>query len=525
MATVLQTTPFQRKVLTITMSLGTALVAMDMTIVGVVLPVMQGSLKASMEQMAWIITSYIVASAIMTPLSGALTAPFGRKTVYICSLACFAITSGLCGLATDLSQMVVFRTLQGISGAAIMPLSQSIIFDMYEQKDYNRAYGLFVVGALGGPVIGPVVGGFLTEFTNWRWAFFVNLPLVGAALLIVLYLMPSKGRIQNLKIDFLGFALLAIFVACLQLVLDRGVSEDWFSSTEIVLESLIGFGAFYFFVVHMFTHQSPFLNVALFTDSNYVSGLVVTFAASVALFAPIVLIPSFLQDLQGYTVIDAGLLLAPRGFGSAIAVTVIPILLKQFSARYVCLCGSFLILFSLYNVHHFNLEVGAGPVIYTGLIHGIGVGMIILPVSVLSLGSLPSQLRDQAAALFQLVRNLGSSIGIALAVTVMAETSDANLVDLYSFFTIFNSDAINSASGLLATDNPQGLFLLKMELIRQSRMIGFQNAFIVLIATSLIAIPFILSFRSQGESSTSRWMSSDGLKRLKAKLLSIFVRS
>lgn len=522
MAPTLQTTPFQRRVLTATVSLCGAIVAMDMTIAGVILPVMQGSLKANMQQMSWIMTSYIVAGAIMTPLSGALTAPFGRKTVIICSLSTFIVTSFMCGLATDLNQMVFYRILQGAAGAALTPLSQSVIFDLYEQKDHQRAYGWFALGIMGGPMIGPVVGGYLTEILNWRWVFFINVPIAGAALALIFVYMPTKERVRSLRFDYLGFALLAICIACLQLVLDRGVGEDWFTSTEIILETLIAVAALYFFLVHMMTEKKPFLDLDLFKDTNYVSGLLVMFAASFAMIVPMVLVPTFLQDLQGRTVIDAGLLLAPRGIGFALGIVLAPRMLALLSPRYVCLSGSFLISYGLIAMTNFNLEVGPWPVIYTGFTQGLGMGLVVIPVSTIALGSLPPRLRDQAAALFQLMRSLGSSLGIALGVTVMTVTSDTNLIDLYSFYTELNPGLGDAAGGLWSIENPQGLFLLKMELTRQARMIGFQNAFIVMFLAGLITIPFILRFQTPNELSSSRRAYLDTFKRLKSRAIGIF---
>lgn len=503
------------------MAMCTAVVSMDMTIANVVLPVMQGSLNANLEQMTWIITSYIVAGAIMTTLAGSLTAPLGRKTVVISSLVGFIVSSALCGLATDLPQMVFFRILQGISGAALVPLSQSIIVDIHDEHNNQQAFVIYSIGAMAGPVIGPVIGGYLTEIANWRWVFFINLPIGAVAIALIWINMPSRRRVRHLKFDLFGFTLLALSIACLQLVLDRGLSKDWFTSTEIVIETMIAIGAFYFFLVHLATGKAPFLDLSLFKSGNYVNGLVVATMVSASMFTPIVLLPPFLQDLQGYSVLDAGILLAPRAAGTMLGVMIAPQLLKYMNARYVCLIGALLIIYSLWCILSFNLEVGPGAVIYTGFVHGAGVGIVFLPITSIAINSLPPELRDQAASFYHLLRNLGSSIGVALGVTVMVVTGDANLVDLYSHFTAFGSGLDHVAGMPLTTENLQGLFLLKMELVRQSKMIGFQNAFIVMILASILAIPFILSFRRPGESGAFSWTQSDLVKRIKLRLLKL----
>jgi len=495
MTVVLKTDPLQRRLITGCLVFSSVMVTMDTTIANVVLPVMQGSLNASSDHMPWVITSYIVAGAIATPLAGSLTGPVGRKTILMASLVGFIVSSLLCGLATDLAQMVVFRALQGFTSAALMPLSQSLLFDMYEPEDHPQAMSVFSLGLMIGPVLGPIIGGLISEHSSWRWVFLINLPLAGIALVGLMIYMPSTARTRGTRFDYLGFALLAVAIACVQLVLDRGEAKDWFASTEIFIETILAGGTLYFFILHMMTAKSPFVDIGLFRDWNFVSSLLMVFTLGGTLFAPIVLLAPFLQDMQGYNIVDAGMLLSTRGIGTVMGFLLVPHLMRRIDPRLILVAGSCLIVIALTGMLNFNLEVGTWPIVWTGVVQGFGIGLMFMPISVMGFATLEPRLRDQAAAFYTLVRNLGGSLGVAIGAYVLLVSTDANLVDLYNQFAAFGPNAPEAAALPWPLDNPQGLFLMKQELLRQSRMTGYHNVFMVLIWAAVATLPLILLMR------------------------------
>src|SRR5579862_1530783 len=399
--------------ITVTIMLASILQALDNTIANVALPRMQGSLSATQDQMTWVLTSYIVAAAIMTPLTGWLADRYGRKPLFLVSIIGFTLASALCGLAESLGQIVLFRVLQGAFGAALIPMSQAVLFDTYPPAQHGRAMALWGIGVVLGPTAGLVLGGWLTDNYSWRWVFYINVPFGILAVLGVLAYFPDT-RHEKKHFDFLGFALLALFVGTLQLMLDRGSLKDWFSSNEIKIETLIVVMALYLFVVHTLTAPRPFVRLAIYRDRNFLSGSVLIFVIGIVLFATLALLPPLLQDLLGYSVFQSGLVTAPAGLGTWIAMFVVGRLVGRVDSRLIIGTGLAITAASLWQMTQFSLQMDMSPVVWSGLIRGFGMGIVWVPMAALAFVTLPAAMRNEGTALFNLVRNVGSSIGISM---------------------------------------------------------------------------------------------------------------
>src|SRR5882762_412312 len=321
-----------RGLITISVMLASFLQALDQTIANVALPRMGGELSATQEQISWVLTSYIVAAAIMTPLTGWLADLYGRKKVLVLSVVVFTVSSALCGVAQSLGQIVLFRALQGVAGAALVPQSQAVLLDINPPERHGRAMAVWVLAVVVGPAVGPVLGGWLTEDYSWRWVFYINVP-VGILSALGLLGFMRDSQTQRQTFDFLGFATLSLAIGALQIMLDRGQLQDWFSSTEICLEAALAAVAFYLFMVHTLTARAPFVSLGLFRDRNFTVGSVAIFTFGVVLFATLALLPPLLQELMGYPVITTGWVTAPRGVGTLIATFAVGRLISLVDAR------------------------------------------------------------------------------------------------------------------------------------------------------------------------------------------------
>ena len=400
--------------ITIAMMMGTLLNSLDMTIANVALPNIRGSLSAAPDQITWVLTSYLIATAIMTPLSGWLAARFGMKQVLLISMAGFTLASMLCGLATDLGEIVVFRALQGACGAALIPLAQAIVLDLYPPRLVGRVMALWGMASMLGPVIGPSLGGWLTDSLSWRWVFFINLPVGALAFALLFASMSSGGGGRHRPFDFLGFGALTIFVGGVQLVLDRGPSQDWFSSPEIWTEAIIALIGLWVFVVQTVTAEHPFFERALALDRNFVSCTLFGFSLGIFLFAIMALLPTMMQQFMGYSAYESGLVSMPRGIATFVAMIVVGRLIGRIDTRLLLFVGLSLSGLALSLMTGFNLSMSARPIIITGIIQGFGSGLIFVPLSALAFTTISPALRAEAASLYNVSRSLGSGLGISV---------------------------------------------------------------------------------------------------------------
>ena len=486
--------------ITCSIMLATIMQALDTTIANVALPHMQGSLSATQDQVAWVLTSYIVAAAIMTPPTGFLSAKLGRKRLFVWSVVGFTLASMLCGIAATLEQMVLFRLLQGVFGAALVPLSQSVLLDTYPKEKHGAAMAMWGVGVMVGPILGPTLGGWLTEYYNWRWVFFINLPFGILALMGILAFVPETEK-DNKPIDFFGFALLGLAIGSLQMMLDRGELLDWFSSTEIVVEAVLAALAFYMFVVHMLTHPHPFITPRLFKDRNLVTGLCFIFLVGIVLLATMALLPPFLQNLKGYPVITVGFVLAPRGIGTMIAMMLVGRMVGKVDTRLLILGGLLATAYSLWQMVGFNLDTDQYSIVESGVIQGLGLGFIFVPLSTITFSTLEPKLRTEAAGLFSLLRNIGSSIGISVVTAMLSENTQINHADIAQHVSPYNpmmQDGWIPQAWSLET--ARGLALLNGEVTRQAATIAYLNDFQFMMWVTLAAVPLLIFLRRPARS-------------------------
>jgi DHA2 family multidrug resistance protein len=482
--------------ITISIMLATIMQVVDMTIVNVALPHMQGNMSATQDQISWVLTSYIVAAAIMTPVTGVLAARFGRKRLFAVSVVGFTIASVLCGWATSLDQIVIYRVLQGALGASLVPLSQAVLLDVYPREKHGSAMALWGMGVMVGPILGPTLGGYLTEYYSWRWAFYINVPLGILALLGILSFVPETERHPNRGFDFFGFALLSIAIGALQLMLDRGNSLDWFGSREIVLEAVAAALAFYMFLVHMFTAERPFIEPALFKDRNFTAGLTLMFVVGVMLLATLALLPPFLQSLLGFPVVTAGLVLAPRGIGTMFAMLLVGRLVSRVDTRYLVLFGLAMTAISMWQMAGFTLEVGIKEIVVTGVVQGVGLGFIFVPLSTAAFATLHPRYRNEGTAMFSLIRNIGSSIGISLVVTVLGARTQINHAGVGAYLTPFR-DAMHAPwlPQIWDFSTRAGAVALDAEVTRQAVMLAYLDDFRFMMVMTLLAVPLLLLLR------------------------------
>jgi len=466
---------------------------LDNTIANVALPHIQGSLSATQDQMAWVLTSYIVAAAIMTPLAGWLAGRFGRKRVVLISIAGFTMASMLCGLAQSLSQMVLARLLQGACGAALVPMSQAVMLDINPPENHARAMSLWVMGVTLGPIIGPALGGWLTDDYNWRWVFYINVPFGILAFLGVLSTMP-ESTIKRSPFDFVGFATLSLAVGALQITLDRGQLMDWFNSPEICIEAALSATALYLFIVHMVTsRKAPFLDPALFKDRNFLAGCAFMATVGLVLFATLALLPPLLQNLLNYPVITTGLATAPRGFGTLLAMLIVARLGKVIEARWIIGFGFAMTALSAWQMTQFDLQMDMGTVIWSGLAQGMGTGLVYVPLASATFATLRPALRNEGAALFSLSRNLGSSIGISIVETMLTRNTQTAHASLAAHVSPFSSVVRAHTPG--GVPGVRGLAALNAEVTQQATMIAYLDNFKMMLWLCLLAIPLVLFLR------------------------------
>ncbi|MGC1817300.1 MAG: DHA2 family efflux MFS transporter permease subunit [Casimicrobiaceae bacterium] len=484
-----------RVLITASVMLASIMQALDNTIANVALPRIQGSLSATQDQMAWVLTSYIIAAAIMTPLSGWLAGQVGRKRVFLFSVVGFTVSSALCGLAQSLPEIVIARLFQGLCGAALIPMSQAVLLDIYPPAQHARAMAIWIMGVTIGPILGPALGGWLTENYNWRWVFYINVPFGILSFLGILSFMPET-QLHKSRFDFFGFATLSLAIGALQLMLDRGQLRDWFNSTEIWIEASIAGLALYLFIVHMLTSSKPlFVSPVLFKDRNFVTGNFFIFTIGVVLFATLALLPSMLQDLLGYPVVLTGLVTAPRGIGTLAAMLIVGRLMGKLDSRLVIIAGFGITAWSLWNMTGFYLQMNTAPIVWSGLAQGLGTGFVYVPLAAVTFATLSPRFRNEGTALFSLVRNLGSSIGISVVEALLTRNTQAMHSSLAERVTPYG-DFMHLQSAATAT--AQGLAMLNQAVGRQAAMIAYNDDFKLMMVLTLCAIPLVALLRSGG---------------------------
>jgi DHA2 family multidrug resistance protein len=488
--------PIHRGLIALSTVLATTLQTVDTTIANVALPHMQGSMSATQDQISWVLTSYIVAIAIMTPPTGWLAGRFGRKRLFLVSIAGFTAASMLCGAAGTLEEIVLFRLLQGAFGAAIVPLSQSILLDTYPRERHGMAMAMWGMGVMIGPIIGPTLGGFLTDNYSWRWVFYINLPVGLLAFAGLLLFVPETKRARARPFDWFGFTLLSLALGGFQMMMDRGELLGWFDAAEIVAEAVIAGLALYMFVAHIMTAEHPFLEPGLFADRNFVTGILVMFMIGVLLLSTLALLPPFLQHLLDYPVLTTGYVLAPRGFGTIIAMMINGRLVGKVSSRLLIIVGLSITAYSLHEMSQFNLDVSGETVAWTGFLQGLGLGFVFVPLSSLTFATLAQRYRTEGTSIFNLMRNIGSSIGVSIVIYLLATNMQANHAVLAEYATPFNhAFALPNIAQFWNLNDTYGLAALDAEINRQAAVIAYLDDFTFMKWITLATIPLILVLR------------------------------
>jgi DHA2 family multidrug resistance protein len=482
-----------RTMITVSAIGATLLQSLDQTIANVALPYMQGSFSASYDEITWVLTSYITAAAIMTAPVGWLATRFGRKPLFIICILGFTVASMLCGAAQSLAQIVGFRLLQGMFSAALVPLSQATLLDIYPHERRGFAMAIWGMGVMIGPIMGPTLGGFLTEHYDWRWVFYINVPfglLAAAGLLIFL---PNTRETGSSRFDWLGFAVLSTGIGALQLMLDRGQDLDWFSSREIIVEGILAGLGFYLFVVHLFSARQPLLRLSLFRDSNFLSGLVLMFAVGTVLVSSLALMTPWLQVLGDYPVETAGMIMAPRGLGNFTAIMISGRLATRLDPRYLVGGGLVLLCTSFYIMTGWTPDVSQRDIITTIVLQGFGLGMVFMPLQVLAFTTLTPALRTEGAALFALLRNIGAAIGVSVTSTMLARNTQALHEVIGRSVTPFNRAL--AAVGAFDPHTHHGAALLDQVVNQQAQIIAYVDDYVLLICTTLPALLLLVVMR------------------------------
>jgi DHA2 family multidrug resistance protein len=471
--------------------LAVLMVILDMTVVNVALPHMMGALGATPDQITWVITSYIVAEAVVIPVSGFLAARFGRKRVIIVSVIGFIAASMLCGQSTTLAQMVLFRLFQGALGASVVPLSQAVMVDMFSAEDRGKAMAIWGIGILLGPIMGPTVGGFITDHLDWRWVFYINLPIGILNLALLSMFLKTKPRVPAVA-DWLGALLLAAGVGALQMMLDRGNTEDWWQSHFIVSLACVSLFCLSSFVARSYRNPHAILQIDLLRDRNLATATLMIMAFGVGMLSTIALQPLFLEHMLGYPAATAGLLMAPRGIAVAVGMTLVATLITRVQPRWLVLTGLILAATGSYVMTWYSLDIDTAWIIAPGIIQGIGMGMIFVPLSALAYQTLPPGTSDQAASIFNLARTVGGSVGVAITATVLTRTGQLNWQALGAGVDPGNPALqgwLNATGADLA--DPATVQMLGIEVFRQSTLLGFIEAFGFVTLAFLLLVPLV----------------------------------
>jgi len=482
----------KRGMITLSIMLATLIQTLDSTIANVALPHMQGTLSASQDEITWVLTSYIVAAAIATPLTGWLSDRMGVKQLLAVSIAGFTLASALCGISETLTQIVASRLLQGIFGASLVPLSQSILLDINPREKQGQAMAVWGMGVMVGPILGPTLGGWLTDSYNWRWVFFINVPIGAFALFGVSTFLPNRAPRREAQFDAFGFATLSLAIGALQALLDRGEQLDWFGSLEIRIEALLALISFLFFLVHTATAgKRSFFNAALLRDRNFSTGICFIFMIGAVMYATRALLPPMLQNLMGYPVATTGLVTAPSGAGTMLAMLCAGRLLKWVDARWLLLSGFLISAFALWQMMQYTIVLSVSDIVWPGVIQGFGLGLVFVPLSALTFSTLTPALRADGTSIYSLLRNLGSSIGISIVQTLMTRNTQVAHASLASHINVFNPllrDTLNRGS---LTD----IAVLDQGITQQAAMIAYLNDFKLMFVATLLVVPMLVLIR------------------------------
>jgi DHA2 family multidrug resistance protein len=485
------------KIVTIALILAPLLQVLDTTIVSIALRQMQGELSATQDQISWVLTSYLVTLSVMTPLWGVLGGIYGRKPLILLSIVGFTVFALLSGLSHSLEEVMLWRAFQGIFGAALLPLAMSWLLALYPREDYSVAMSYWGVGMMFGPVFGPTIGGYVAEYYNWRWAFYLNVPVGILAFCTVAFLVPDVGgRRASRKFNYFGFVTLGISIAALQFILDRGQRLDWFESPVIIACALILAASFWMFMVNALTSDQPFIDTAIFSDRNYLGGTVLRTLFGVLLFGSLVLLPPFVQDIGGYTILDSGLFMAPRGAGTMMASFFAVYFIRRFDPRKVMGVAMATIAITMWQLSTFTEDIDRTTLIVNNFIQGLAFGTFMLPLNSVAFTTMSAEQRDAGTAFYALLNNIGRGFGVAIFSTYLAYASQTYQAGL--------AETVRPDNGILkhlelpslwSFTDTFGLAALDRTVGRQAKLLAYISDFqlLAIIIAACIPVLFLMS--------------------------------
>jgi len=497
--------------ITVTVMLPTLIEIMDMTAVNVALGHIRGSLSAGIDESTWTITSYLVSNAVIIPLSGWLSRFFGRKKYLIISITLFTVSSFLCGSAWSLNSLIFFRVLQGIGGGALQPISQAILFETFPPQQRGMAMAIFGIGIMFGPIMGPLLGGLITDNWSWHWVFFINIPIgIVSILMTSLFISdPPYMKRMKMKIDYWGLVFLTVGVGCLQIVLDKGQREEWFSSSFIVWLSIISTVSLIMFVVREFFAEQPVVNLKTFKDLSFSTGCVVMFITFFNLFGSIVLQPIYVQTLMGYTATLAGLVLAPGGVASMLTMPIVGKLITKINPKGILITGIIICAYATHLMSKFNLFADFYSIALPRMILGIGMGLTVIPLFTLAFSTIKKEDMANATALYNFLRNLGGSFGVAFVTTMISRRAQFHQAHLIENLTPFDTSyqiATQQSTRILEFRGVEsflsqygGLNTVYKELIRQASMLSFNDTFHLTSIILISILPFAFLMKRSKE--------------------------
>ncbi|HKX78955.1 MAG TPA: MDR family MFS transporter [Novosphingobium sp.] len=475
--------------------LASLLQILDTTIANVAIPHMQAALGATNDTITWVLTSYIIAAAVAMPATGWLADRIGARRLFLTAVAGFIITSMLCGLAQNLIEMVAFRLMQGLSGAFIAPLGQAALLDASPRSKHPQMMAIYAMGVLLGPILGPIVGGWLTENYSWRWVFFVNVPSGLIALFILMTQLPRRPVVRR-RFDLTGFALIAIMLCSVQLMLDRGNQADWFNSAEIWLYLGLAVSCGWMTVIHFTTARDTLFDKAILADRNFLAALMIFIMLGFIIYSIMALMPPMLEHLFGFGVIDAGLTLAPRGVGAVFVMNLSSHLIRRgFDARILIGLGFLIADLTIWQMTGWNLEVAQSEMIIVGIVQGLGLGLIIVPLNIVAFQTLPQKYRTDASSLLNLARSLAASLGIAMVSTLLARNTQISHADLGDHIV---DSALPAGLARLEPVAGQALAIVDAEVNRQAAMIAYLDDFYLIAWMILLFLPIVFVMKKSG---------------------------
>jgi len=491
----------------ITVMLPTLMVIMDTSVVNVSLDHIRGSLSAGIDESTWSITSYLAANAIVIPITGWLSRLLGRKRLLILSVSLFTLSSLLCGLAWSIQSLVVFRILQGLSGGSLQPISQSILLETFPPSQHGTAMAIFGIGIMFGPIIGPFLGGWITDNWSWHWIFFINIPagIISILMSLLFIVDPAYIRDLKMKIDYWGLAFLSVGIGCLQIMLDKGQREDWFSSDFITWLCVASIMSLVIFVIVELFAKHPIVDLRILKNFSFSLGNIIIFFVFVNLFGSIVLLPMYLQSLMGYTSTLAGLVLAPGGVATLVVMPIVGLLITRINSKGIVIAGIVVTAYSTYLMSMFNRLADFDTILWPRIIMGIGVGLIIIPLTTLTLSRMKKEQLGNATSIFNLVRNIGGSFGVAISTTILtrrAQFHQARLIDHLTPFDMTYTMGSSRASEVLqqrgmeqAVAGQGGLAAIYDQVIREASMMSFNDVFHLLSVMLVLTVPLVFFMR------------------------------